>query len=151
MSDHFIVLVPRDPRLVPTDEVQRRLVGALNRIAPNAECVTAAASAQIQFFDCGQNFAGISCPHCSSEISVDWWQERMSNDTDGSGFRLDSYEAPCCTLSVNLNELIYDWPQAFGRFNCVVQNPNIGEIGDAAKSELEAAAGFALVPIYQHL
>ncbi len=29
MSDHFIVVVPRDPRLVPTDEVQRRVVGVL--------------------------------------------------------------------------------------------------------------------------
>jgi len=44
MSDHFIVVVPRDPRLVPTDEVQRRIVGVLNRIAPSAENVTAEVS-----------------------------------------------------------------------------------------------------------
>jgi len=143
MSDHFIVVVPRDPRLVPTDEVQRRVVGVLNRIAE--------VSAQVQFFDCGQNFERVLCPHCSSEIGIDWWQERMDDDTDGSGFRLDSYEAPCCAKSVNLNELIYDWPQAFGRFSWTVQNPNIGELTDAAKLELEAVAGFALVPIRQHV
>jgi hypothetical protein len=151
MSDHFILLVPRDPTLVPTDEVQRCVVGVLNRVAPNAESITAEASAQIQFFDCGQNFEGISCPHCFAEIGVDWWRDRMSEDIAGAGFRLDSYEAPCCAKSVNLNELNYDWPQAFGRFNWSVRNANIGEMTPAAKVELEAVAGFALVPIHQHV
>jgi hypothetical protein len=151
VSDHFIVVVPRDPRLVPTDEVQRRIVGVLNRIAPSAENVMAEVSPQVQFFDCGQNFQRVSCPHCSSEIGVDWWQERMDDDADGIGFRLDSYGAPCCAKSVNLNELIYDWPQAFGRFGWTVQNPNIGELTDAAKLELEAAAGFGLMLIQQHV
>jgi hypothetical protein len=151
MSDHFIVVVPCDPRLVPTDEVQRRVVGALSRIAPSAERVTAYASPQVQFFDCGQNFEKVSCPHCTCEIGIDWWQERMSDDTDGVGFRLDSYETPCCAKSVNLNDLIYDWPQAFGRFSWTVQNPHIGELTDAAKLELEAIAGFALVPINQRV
>jgi hypothetical protein len=151
MSDHFIVVVPRDPRLVPIDEVQRRVVGVLNRIAPSAENVTAAVSSQVQFFDCGQNFDKILCPRCAAEIGIGWWQERMDDDFDGIGFRLDSYDAPCCAKSVNLNELIYDWPQAFGRFSWTVQNPNIGELTDAAKLELEAVAGFALVPIQRHV
>ena len=151
MSDHFIFLVPRDPMFVPTDEVQRRVVGVLNRIAPNAESISAEACAQVEFFDCGQNFERISCPHCSAEIGIDWWQDRMSEDIAGAGFRLDSYKAPCCAKSVNLNELNYDWPQAFGRFNWIVRNPNIGEITAAAKIELEAVAGFALVPIHQHV
>jgi hypothetical protein len=151
MSDHFIVLVPRDPTLVPTDEVQRRVVGMLNRIAPNAESITAEASAQVQFFDCGQNFERISCPHCSSEIGIDWWQDRLNQDIAGVGFRLDSYEAPCCAKSVNLNELNYDWPQAFGKFNWTVRNPNIGEMTATANVELEAVAGFALVPIHQRV
>jgi hypothetical protein len=34
MSDQFIVVVPRDPRLIPSDEVQRRVVGLLKRLAP---------------------------------------------------------------------------------------------------------------------
>jgi hypothetical protein len=151
MSDHFIIVVPRDPRLVPTDEVRRRVVLMLNRIAPSAENVTAEVSPQVQFFDCGQNFSRQLCPRCSAEISIDWWQERMNDDYDGIGFRLDSYETPCCAKSVNLNELIYDWPQAFGRFSWTVQNPNIGELTDATKLELEAVAGFALVAIRQHV
>jgi hypothetical protein len=151
MSDHFIIVVPRDPRLVPTDEVRRRVVLVLNRIASSAENVTAEVSPQVQFFDCGQNFERVLCPRCSAEISIDWWQERMNDDYDGIGFRLDSYETLCCAKSANLNELIYDWPQAFGRFSWTVQNPNIGELTDAAKLELEAVAGFALVPIRQHV
>jgi hypothetical protein len=151
MSDHFIIVVPRDPRLVPTEEVRRRVVLVLNRIVPSAENVTAEVSPQVQFFDCGQNFERVLCPRCSAEISIDWWQERMNDDYDGIGFRLDSYGTLCCAKSVNLNELIYDWPQAFGRFSWTVRNPNIGELTDAAKLELEAVAGFALVPIRQHV
>jgi hypothetical protein len=152
MSDHFIVIVPRDPSLVPTDEQQQqRVVGVLNRIAPTAESVTAEAWPDVRFFDCGQNFKGLSCPRCESEISVEWWQDRMDDDTDGDGFRLSAYEAPCCEAPVNLNELIYDWPQAFGRFCWTVQNANIGELNEAAKAELEVVAGFALVPIHQHV
>ena|SRR5450631_717952 len=151
MSDHSIVIVPRDPSFVPTDEQQQRVVGVLNRIAPAAESVTVEASPEVRFFDCGQNFEGLSCPHCESEISVEWWQDRMDDDTDGSGFRLGTYETPCCEALVTLNELIYDWPQAFGRFCWTVQNPNIGELTDAAKTELEVVAGFALVPIQQHV
>jgi hypothetical protein len=75
----------------------------------------------------------------------------MSEDIAGVGFRLDSYEVPCCAKSVNLNELNYDWPQAFGRFNWTVRNPNIGEMTAAAKSEVEAVAGSALVPIQRHV
>ena len=151
MSDHFIVVVPRDPRLVPTDEVQRRVVEVLKRIAPAAESVMVEVSPRVQFFDCGQNFERVSCPHCSAEISIEWWRDRMDDDTDGIGFRLDSYEAPCCAVSVNLNELIYDWPQTFGRFSWTVQNPNIDKLTDEAKSELEVVAGFALVSIQQHV
>jgi len=151
MSDHFIVVVPRDPTLVPTDDVQRRVIEALKRIVPDAENVAAEASLQVKFFDCGQNFARVLCPHCSSEMDMDWWQGRMNDDSDSLGFRLDSYEAPCCAKSVNLNELIYDWAQAFGRFSWTVQSPNIGKLTDAAKLELEGVAGFALVPIQQHV
>jgi len=151
MSDHFIIVVPRDPTLVPTDEQRRRVVGALNKIAPRAESVTVESWPEVRFFDCGQNFETVSCPHCTSDIGIEWWQDRMDDDTDGDGFRLNSYDTPCCAASVNLNELIYDWPQAFGRSCWTVQNPNIGELSDAAKSELEAVAGFALVPIHQHV
>jgi hypothetical protein len=151
MSDHFIVIVPGDPCLIPSDEQQQRVVELLNRIAPAAECVTVEAWPEVRFFDCGQNFEKLSCPHCASEISVEWWQDRMDDDTAGSGFRLNAYEAPCCEASVRLNDLIYDWPQAFGRFCWRVQNANIGTLTEAAKTELEVAAGFALVPIQQHV
>ena len=50
-----------------------------------------------------------------------------------------------------INCLRFAWPQAFGRFSWTVQNPNIGELTEAARSELELAAGFALVPIQQHV
>jgi hypothetical protein len=151
MSDDFIVVVPRDPTHVPTAEVQRRVAEVLSRLAPKAEDSTVQATEEIQFFDCGENFERISCPRCSADISIDWWHERLDDDAEGDGFQLASYELPCCGGTATLNELIYDWPQAFGRFRWEVTNPNIGALSDGDKSALEAAAGFELVFVRQHI
>jgi len=151
MSDDYIVLVPRDPTHVPTLEAQRRVAEVLTRLAPNAQNSTAQVSEQIQFFDCGENFQRISCPRCSAEIGVDWWQQRMGDDASGDGFRLAPYALPCCGRTATLNELVYDWPQAFGRFQWKVTNPNIGVVSEADKSALEAAADFELVVVRQHI
>jgi hypothetical protein len=62
VSDYFIVLVPRDPTLVPADEVQQRVVGVLNRIAPNAESITTEASAQVEFFAAVRTLRGYRAP-----------------------------------------------------------------------------------------
>ena len=151
MSDDFIVVVPRDPMLVPTREAQRRVAEVLCRLAPNAEDSTAEASEDIQLFDCGENFERLSCPLCSADLSIDWWHERLDDDAKGDGFQLAPYKLPCCGGTATLNELIYDWPQAFGRFRWEVANPDIGALSDADKSALEAAAGFELVLIRQHI
>jgi len=151
MSDHYLFVIPRDPRSVPTPEVQRCLVERLQQYAPGAEAVNAETTEDIRFFDCGQNFERTVCPRCVAEIHLDWWHARMDEDASGGGFRLDRYAAPCCGANVTLNDLEYHWPQAFGRFHWEVRNPGIGELPPAIRADLEATAGFALVFVHQHL
>jgi hypothetical protein len=151
MSDDYILVIPRDPRYVPTPEVQRRLVELLERLAPNAEDITVETSEEIRFFDCGENFEGIVCPGCAAEINLEWWQARMDDDAKEGSFRLASYVLPCCGARVTLNDLKYDWPQAFGRFRWEARNPGVGELTSANKADLEAAAGIALVFVRQHI
>jgi len=151
MSDDYLVVVTRDPSHVPTAEAQRRVADVLSRLAPNAEDSTVQTSAEIQLFDCGENLERILCPRCCAEISTDWWHERLDDDEKGAGFQLAPHELPCCGGTVTLNELSYDWPQAFGRFRWEVMNPDIGDLSDADKSALEAAAGCELVVIRQHI
>jgi hypothetical protein len=151
MSDDYILVIPRDPRYVPTLPVQRRVVELLAQLAPGAEDITAETSEEIRFFDCGENFERIGCPKCAGEIDLEWWHARMDADAQEGGFRLARYSLPCCGASVTLNDLEYDWPQAFGRFLWEVRNPDIGELTRAIRAELEVAADAPLVFVRQRL
>ena len=151
MSDDFLVLVPRDPRHIPPIDARKRVLEALARIAPNAEELTSEASEEVRFFDCGSNFERIVCPRCSADVDLEWWHDRMDEDSTNNGFLLATYAMPCCGGSANLNELVYDWPQTFGRFAWEVRNPAIGDLTEATKADLEAAAGMALAFVRQHL
>jgi hypothetical protein len=151
MSDDFIVLVPRDPSYAAPPDVQQRVAAVLKRLAPSADKITPEVSETIRFHDAGASFENIRCPRCGAEISIDWWQDRMDDDFEDDGFRLSSYAVPCCGVPLTLNQLTYEWPQAFGRTSWTVQNADIGEIDAAGKTELEQAAGFSLTVVRQHL
>jgi hypothetical protein len=150
MSDHYITLVPANPRFVPKAGNQRRARDLYAEIAPDAEAIEIQCSETIQFFDCGENFSQVHCPTCSSEIPMSWWESRMEEDFNG-GFRLAKYSLPCCGTKCTLDELHYDWPQAFGLFALDAMNPNIGELPNSRKQQLEEILGTKLRVIYQNI
>lgn len=152
MSDNWIAIVPEDPRFVPNATAQNRARDRFSEIAPEADEIEIKVSENVQFFDCGANLECISCPSCGAEISVDWWQDRMDEDSDGEeGFNLSAYAVPCCRKKYTLHDLAYDWTQGFGRFALDAMNPNIGELEDIHKRELEKILGTKLRVIYQHI
>jgi len=151
MSDDFLVIVPCDPTLVPSPEISEHVVAVLRRLAPQAESVTAEAADSIQFYDCGENFEGLSCPKCLEPLDLDWWHERMGLDEAGGAFALRPFATPCCGASLTLNDLAYDWPQAFGRFRWEVQNPNIGNLSRDAEARIAETAGFPVRFVRQHV
>jgi len=120
------------------------------RIAPEAEQIKTEVNDKVVFFDCGQNFERILCPSCHAAISMEWWQERMGDDCDQHGFRLAKYPTPCCGTACTLHDLVYEWPQGFGRFALDVMNPGIGRLNEAQQRELEKILGAPLRIIYQH-
>src|SRR4051812_34639279 len=145
MSDNWIVLIPEDPRFVPAAKLRVRARDRFAEIAPEAEGVEIKVSKQVQFFDCGGNFERIRCPSCRKKISEDWWQERMAEDyRKGSGFKLAAYATPCCRKKCTLHELVYQWPQGFGRFALDAMNPNIGKLKVKDRVELEGILGVKL-------
>lgn len=150
MSDNWIALVPEDPYFVPALEKQSVARNRLAEIAPDADVVEIKISDAVQFFDCGANFERILCPLCGSELPVAWWQERMDDDYE-QGFKLASYTVPCCGETSTLHRLVYEWPQAFGRFALDAMNPNIGILDDKCKRELEEILGTKLIIVYQHI
>jgi hypothetical protein len=66
-----------------------------------------------------------------------------------NGFRLGSYSLPCCGKPTTLNDLVYEWPQGFGRFAIVAMNPGIEKVSDRQKAELEKTLGTPLRVIYR--
>lgn len=150
MSDNWIILIPENPDYIPDEE---KRVGArihLMQLAPDADEIEITVFDNIEFFFCGGNFERICCPACGSEISDEWWQDRMEEDYE-DGFKLDHYLTPCCGASRTLHELIYEWPQGFGRFAIEAMNPNIGMLDDVQKQVFEAILGTKLRVIYRHL
>ena len=151
MSDNWIALIPRDPQFVPDEALQHLAADRLAAIAPEAEEIEIKVSDHVQFFDCGANLERITCPSCGQDVSVDWWQNRMDDDHNGSGFKLAGYSIPCCGASVRLDELRYDWPQGFARFGIDAMNPDISELSTEDIQEFETLLGTPLRAIYQHI
>ena len=150
MSDDWIVLVPDKPRYVPDQDSQeksRQRLSEMTRDADEVECVN---SEHVQFFDCGSNLEVVRCPNCKSEISWDWWGKRMDDDYK-DGFRLASYETPCCRSSLSLDRLIYDWPIAFGRFALSARNPDMRRIQPEHILELGNLLKCRLTAIRRHI
>jgi hypothetical protein len=150
MSNNWIVFVPTDPHFVPKVTNQQRARIRFAEIAPEADEIEVKVSEKVEFFDCGANFERIGCPSCGAEILVEWWQDRMDEDF-GDGFKLEHYATPCCGNGATLNELVYEWPQGFGRFALRAMNPNFRKLADEHKREFEDILGTKLRIIYQHL
>lgn len=150
MSDHWIILIPEDPRFVPEADRQRRARDWFAEIAPRAERIEIRRSEKVVFFDCGANLDGIYCPVCRASVTLEWWQTCMDADHEG-GFRLAKHPLPCCGTNATLHELNYDWPQGFGCFALEVMNPGIGKLNEKQQQELEAILGTKLRAVYRHL
>lgn len=151
MSDNWIAIIPRDPFFVPDESRRESALTHFHRIAPESDEISIKLSDHLQFFDCGSNLISVTCPSCDGEIEVEWWQDRMDEDYREKKFRLEKYITPCCSASVSLADLKYDWPQGFAKFGIDAMNPNIGELSDSQKAEFEELLGTKLMFIYQHI
>ncbi len=151
MSDDWIILIPEDPRYVPDAARQLRARERLAEVAPDADEIEIKVNDRVEFFDCGANFERIICPTCRAELANEWWQERLDEDFVDDGFKLAKYLVPCCNASHTLHDLIYEWPQGFGKFAIEAMNPTIGRLQDEFKEELEEILSAPLRVIYQHI
>lgn len=147
MSDDILTLVPRDPFLVPRLEAQTLAIERLRILLPDAEKIDREQHAHVRFFDCGENFQSVSCPHCRLPVDMDWWQQSMSEDSVDGGFRVARYALPCCHQHASLNELHYDWPQAFGRFAITALNPGVSTLPADLATRIEDALGCSITAV----
>lgn len=149
MSDHLRCFVPVDPRFVPATPAQEAAVELLRKAWPDADEISVDASDEIVLHDCGENLERVRCPHCRRDLDMGVWQELVEDDaSEDGGFYLRSRPMPCCGRRATLNELVYEWPQAFGRFALTATDPGT-ELPAALLANLESTLGCKLRVVHQ--
>lgn len=146
MSDTILRYVPADPFWQPTTEQADKAADLLKVMAPLAETIEANFENDVRFYDPGENWSGVKCPACKADVE-EWWGEAMGT-AFASEFKNLAAEAPCCGATVNLNELDYAWPAAFGRFALEALNPNMDDTTHEQDQHLAEHLGTPLRKIW---
>lgn len=124
MTAITVQFVPCDPHFTPGTIGISAAGLYLKQAVPNATQVEAMARDGIDVFFPGDNLTACSCPSCKSEIPAGVWQTILGADYDeASGFMLLRQQMPCCGDRLAVNELVFDWPVAFGKFALQITNP----------------------------
>jgi len=116
-----------------------------------ADEITCETTDEVRFVDQGGNFERILCPFCNHELNVeDWWHSAM-NKAYESKFRSLEVQTPCCRRQTSLNDLRYEWPAGFARFDLSARNPQVRSLPDHVQSELEQILKCSLRQIWAHI
>ena len=135
---------------MPSTEAAAATVAILQKIFPEAEQIRAHRYGEIKFIDPGSNLARVLCPRCKADLTGAWpaWMDESST----SLFDARNVIVSCCSKSIDLNDLIYEWSAGFAKFVLEAVNPKLGgSLTGEALNELEAALGTRLRQIKAHL
>ncbi len=117
MSDFFASVIPTDTSWQPTRDAAARVEDLVRALFPDPDSTPQEISVRfydrITVVDAGENLQRITCPHCHTNIEVDWYQD-LIEQTDG-GFDTLQVTVPCCHTRASLDTLGYDWPCGFAR------------------------------------
>jgi hypothetical protein len=141
MSDNILKIVPRDPLFRPSEEAEKAVKQLLGAMIPLHDSLEAKRHNGIVFVDCGENHERTTCPVCSADVGKHWSQW-MSDSYRRSGFRDRKVVVPCCGATVDLNDLLYDFPMGFASWSIELWNPNPATFRPAEDERLiETALG----------
>ncbi|MCL5426139.1 MAG: hypothetical protein M1154_11030 [Gammaproteobacteria bacterium] len=152
MSDNHIVIIPAEPRYLPTDYQVAAVKEVLRQWMPEVEAIEDEISANVEFRDCGSNFEYVRCSECGKELTIAQWHVLMDQDYDlEHGFQLRCYPLPCCGEQASVNQLQYSFVQGFSRFTLTAVNPRIGQIDNEQVNTLRRLLGCSPIIIYRHI
>jgi hypothetical protein len=103
MSDFYIRLIPRDPKFVPAPRAHEEAFNLMRRFIPEPCEVTAKVFEEPQFIHPGQNWEGVSCPHCGTSLEEGWWGEAM-DEAYKTRWTMLEVTVPCCGARCSLNQ-----------------------------------------------
>ena len=124
MSAEVLKLVPADPNYSPSMEAEQKAGDLLAQLHSDPDCVSVERHEGVQFVDAGENGPGeIKCPACAAVLEVDWWGEAMNSAYSVDGFDNLVVTLPCCGADSSLNDLGYEEPVAFAKYEILIQEP----------------------------
>ena len=160
MSENSLRFAAIDPEAVVGPDALGRAADLLRAAFPQASVISVSAWDSITFIDNGANLESVRCPSCSADVLADdAWSDMMSR-SHATGFEQRRFVVPCCGETHRLEELVYDWPVAFGRFSIDVLEPDSpafapGERGTEFESDLleslRGTLGTPVMTVWQHL
>lgn len=124
MSDFYVRLIPTDPSWQPAPDAAEDATAYVRGLfagpGDGADEVAHEYFEQIQFIDAGENTQHVTCPACGKVIGLEWVFDVVSERHPDLGDL--GVDVPCCGVGVSLNDLEYDWPVGFARFQITVMN-----------------------------
>jgi hypothetical protein len=145
MSSYHIDVIPDDPFFVPPEHDRAMAECLIKELVetnhesgyPPPEVETTVTDGP-QLVTCMGNFESVHCPQCDAELDTAWWQDRMDDDFDGTGFTgFTRFSTPCCGSEADLNSLRYNLPQGFARFVLSCREPGFAEYPKDVMLDLE--------------
>lgn len=155
MSDNILSIIPADPHWQPAAETADAAMSVFRRLAPQLDGFVTTEYRitwhdQVTAVDCGANLERIECPVCQNAVDVEWWADLLEERFE-TGFANLIVTVPCCSAEVSLDDLHYDWPCGFARFELEAWNPNRGWLSADELAELSTALGFDVRQILAHI
>lgn len=154
MSDNWIRLIPATPSWQPdsvaAESAAEYVSGLFAGPGGSADEVEATFHDEVVLIDSGVNTASFTCPACSAVTEVDWVLHVV--DERSGTLRDLNVHLPCCGAEASLNDLDYDWPMGFARFEIGVLNGTRAgyELDESELREVRALLGHPVRQVLAH-
>ena len=128
MSDDVLSIIPSDPYWQLSREAGDRAAAIVAELEPGdfGDGVDIDIDVSwhdiVTVVDCGANLERIGCPKCGTSIDTDSWGDLLEERHE-TGFDNLVVSLPCCGAETSLNELAYEWPCGFAKFEIAIWNP----------------------------
>ena len=149
MGDHYLAIMPRDPRYSPSDQ---QLAAAREVVADffsESEVRTASAQ-EFRFVHTVEGFESPACPNCGASLDFDWWSNQM-NHCAAVGFEPFAVVSPCCSTECSLADLDYHDQAAFAHCVIEVHEPRRLELGPRELLVVARELGRPLRQVWVHV
>ncbi|MDR2906205.1 MAG: hypothetical protein LBU73_09650 [Helicobacteraceae bacterium] len=141
MSATILKIIPTNSTYAPEAILQDKAKTFLAKFYENKQIEIDTTDA-IQFVDQGANFDSVFCNFCGESIEIKDWQNAMDKAYEKQFANLD-FTTLCCNRKTSLNDLTYDMPAGFAKFQIKILEP-IAEIEEKYLKELQQILGTTL-------